>query len=351
MRRTRMLLTIVAVGMFAVACGSQQTTDSTRTGLTGCGSDDSVVAAFLGGTEGGGLFPGDNPGAPTGSDVWVISAAGEYSQLTDGMNSQAPWLSPNGDALYFVRSSGEIAAGAPTGGVEGWRIDLESGEETLLVRGLSIDGLTASPDGQLIAYSSNAEDATDFVPTIKIAEVSAPDRSTSIIEGDAPAGHLTAQTAPAFSPDGTQLAYVSLISSPTYEQTTVVRLMDLETGAESLLYTAPDEGTLLGLEWLPDQSRLLAVRNHERARAVSIDPLTGRVEEIESDVTLTVEWASMDGTAISGIGVPPEDWELGPDEIDLLYMTWADGQRVDSDLPENLSFAHDLTIADCAYLN
>jgi dipeptidyl aminopeptidase/acylaminoacyl peptidase len=349
-RRTNLCGVIITVGLVA-ACGGQPASTFSPSGLGACDSDSAVVAAFLGGTTGGGRFPSDAVGSPSGSDVWVISASGGVRRVTDGLNSLSPWLSTDGRTLYFVRSSGGIEAGAPASGTAGWRLDLDSGEETLLVRGRSIDGLIASPDGRLIAYSSNAEDATDFTPTIKIADVAAPDYPIVTIEGNPPRRYLTAQTAPAFSPDGRLLAYVSLISSPANDQTTMVRLVDLKTGEDSLLYTAPPEETLLGLEWLADQSRLLAVRNHHRATAASIDPTTGQADEIDADVTLTVEWAAADGSAVSGIGVPPEDWERAPDEIDLVYMTWADGRRIDLELPESLAYAHDLTIADCAYLD
>lgn len=347
MRRTLVLVAITAVGV-ATGCGDERVTGTAPVGPGGCGSEG-VTAAFLGGSEGGGLFPSDRPGAPSGSDVWVITADGEYRRLTEGLNSRSPWLSADGQTLYFVRSEGGIVANAPAPGIEGWRVDLDSGEEELLVRGRSVDGLIASPDGLLIAYSSNPEGATDFVPTIKIAEAAEPDRPTVIIDGDPPAGYATAQTAPAFSPDGRLLAYVSDIQNAAYEQSSMIRLFDLETGEDSVLYTAPFEERLVGLEWLPDQSRILAVRNGKPTRAASIDPITGRSQDIEAEVALSMEWASADGTAVSGIGVPPEDWELGPDEIDLFYMTWTDDERVDLDLPETLAYAYDLTVADCTY--
>jgi len=346
MRRTVVLISILAMGV-ASGCGDRQVAGSAPTGLQSCGSEDGVVAAFLGGTEGGGLLPSDRPGAPSGYDVWVISADGSYRRLTEGLNSRSPWLSADGRMLYSTRSDGLIHAGSPAPGSEGWRHDLRSGEETLLVRGVAVHGLSASPDGTLLAYSSS-ESATSFTPTIKIAEAEAPDEPIMIFDGDPPDGYLSAQTAPAFSPDGRLLAYLSVTAnSGGLEQSSMVRLVDLATGEDSVLYTAPFEEILVELEWLPDQSRILATR--DSLDAASIDPTTGRTEDINIARDF-LEWSSAGGTAVSAIGVPPEDYDLEPGEADWLYMTWTiDGGRVDADVPEPLAYAQDLTIADCAY--
>jgi len=353
-RKALALVAVLPTCVLAGGCGDVTATSvggagQAGPGLTAC-SGGGPVAAFLGGTEGEG-FPGDAEGAPTGWDVWGIPAEGEYTQLTTGLQSFDPWISDDGNSLFFTKGPGGILGGAPSSPTDGWLLDLQTGEERLLVQAGGINSLRSSPDGQQLAYALLPKDTDNAEFRIAVADLDAPDVPVTMIDPE-PSGpnEGQSQSQPTWGPDGRELAYIRLSTDLLVGRSQwSIQVVDLASGDQRTLYEAPMDIPLTSLEWIESTNKLLVVQPDDVGRntVLTVDLESGETSTLAEDVWTPIAASALDGATVSAIGVRPEDKESA--EPDLALMTWTGGDRIDTVVPAQISYAAALTVADCSY--
>ena len=128
--------------------------------------------------------------------IYVAVVGGEKSlQLTDDAGDCCPTWSPDGRQIAFSRYSDDV--------LSIFAVPALGGTERRVYRGPASmgAGISWSPDGRLLAFSESAADPTRS----RISALSLADSSTRALTLP-PAGWLDRE--PAFSPDGTKLAFI-----------------------------------------------------------------------------------------------------------------------------------------------
>lgn len=187
--------------------------------------------------------------------MWLGDAHGEARQLTEfplGVAGEPAW-SPDGRALVVVvpeqvgaeagppasvnRDAPPFAITRTTYRVDGqgylasrykhlWVVDVEGGDAYPLAQGPFDHGAPAwSPDGEEIAFVSNREDTrlVDFRSAIWVA----PRRGGAAVRITPAAG---VALAPAWSPDGEEIAYIGLLPDQPYGSNHQVLLVQVGSG-------------------------------------------------------------------------------------------------------------------------
>ncbi|HET8944286.1 MAG TPA: hypothetical protein VFO59_05850, partial [Dehalococcoidia bacterium] len=208
------------------------------------------------------------PGTPKWSPTGAMLAVSAQSSLGYGMALYI--VSPDGAVLRSIgppTAGADQAAWSPDGrylAVPGWTLDIY---DLLGGTGVSIPVEFAmyvqwSPDGAGLAFADEGTNGQFDVFLVN------PDGSQLRAVTSDPASDYS----PAFSPDGSQLAFRrSYLGGEQYH------ILDLETGAErALIAEAPNGGPVI---WFADGSRFLTAATLPAGRGLwSVDPVSGTAE-------------------------------------------------------------------------
>jgi dipeptidyl aminopeptidase/acylaminoacyl peptidase len=182
------------------------------------------------------------------SKIWIVRDDGSDARLVvddDGEESEVAW-SPDGSRLAFVRPTGD--------GTDIWTVGRDGAGPTRVTRdpGREHD-LAWGPKGERIAFLS----ARDGHQDVHVADV-ASGEVTRLTDGASPPDET--RWAPAWSPDGRRIAYVS---NRTHVWRQDLWLVDAETG-ESRKVTA-DLDVMTAPVWSPDGRHIAftGVKHHE----------------------------------------------------------------------------------------
>jgi len=354
--RLNVAAVVLAAAGFTVACGAAGATDvmpesGLIEGLSSCDGSDLPVAAFWGSTEGEGS-PGRHSESPPGGDLFAMSANGAIRKLTDDAKSRDPWLSHDGRRLYFARSVVGVEAGTAAPGKSIWVRDVATGEETKLFEIADREGAQAanpeaSPDGSRIIFQASNEALFDRVYVLE------PGGQPRAIAMPAEEHGPGSQSEPTWRPEGEQLAYVLAEWDDQGQLWSSVRVVDLASFEETILYAPTEPGALLNLEWTTDGAALTARQQSTGLEiappgdaVISIDLASGQQTTVTDGATMSIT-ASSEGV-VTGIGPDPRVPRGGYEPATVL-ATWNGDDLAVQELPETFSFATHLTIADCAF--
>ena len=207
-------------------------------------SPDGQRVAFA--WDGGTAVPGEEPQF----DVYVQPAEGGAPiRLTmHPADELSPAWSPDGERVAYVRCGAGGECGVHV-------VDAGGGaEETLIPAGdLAITDLVWSPNGQRLAFSGRRGRQGAFSLHLLPLDGSAPQRLTS------PASTYPGDLAPAFSPDGQQLAFVRTELDGRQD----VAVVTVSGGRVRRL--AREQKGVTGLDWTPDGREVVYAANRDGA--------------------------------------------------------------------------------------
>lgn len=352
-RRLEVLGLLLAAGFAVSSCGdargpAESGPAALLPGLQPCDLPDGPVAVFWGTDEGEG-FPRDEPGAPHGADVWSITADGRVEALTDDQRSFDPWLSVDGQRVYFTRGPGGLSGGGPAPPTEAWVRDLATGEERLLFETEpEVKDLRESPDGERLVYAA-PEGGEE---RLHLVDLAAPGEPTVLPTAAGAGGIFQGQNEPTWSPDGSRLAYLAYETDESQQRWDSVHMLDVKTLTDTVIYRPEDPVMLRNLDWTKDGGSLLLSESpgpvfgvEPQDDAIRIDVATGERSVVATGVGYGVTALTADGSLVASVashaapGAPPDD---------PMLKTWDGDETAVSQLPVDLSFATSLAVADCA---
>lgn len=231
----------------------------------------------------------------------VTQPGGARRQLTfDDERALGGEFQPTeGDAFVFQRDIGGNEF------FQLYRLDIDTGEETLLTDGVSRNtGPEWSNGGRWVAYGSTRRTGRDVDLWVVDPTDPSTDRMVAQLEGG---GWFVGD----WSPDDTALAVLEYVSiNESY-----IWLVDVASGERTLVTPkgGPERIAYANVRFSPDGRGLFAItdRGSEFLRLVSLDLATGR----HRTLTPHIDW-------------DVEEFELSPDGATIAYVTNEDGSSV-----------------------
>jgi len=174
---------------------------------------------------------------------------------------------------------------------------------------VGVGDLQLSPDGRRVVYSCG---------TTTVNRCEPPTRSLWLVGCDGgPSRRLTdsgaADAQPRWSPDGTQIAF---LSDRRKRGVSEVYLLDLDRGGEATRLT--DGVSALSLAWSPDGTQIVHAAVPSPDAGVDEEPPDPLV--VDADVRLTALWLVGTGRGAAGDGAPPSR-RLTPEGLHIVAET------------------------------
>jgi dipeptidyl aminopeptidase/acylaminoacyl peptidase len=203
--------------------------------------------------------------------VWLVPTDGSKParQLTFSERGEsAPAWSPDGSTLSFTSARGTAAAGQDAPRSQIYLLPIAGGEaEKLTDAKEGVNGYVWSPDGSGIAYVSNdsllndeearrarRDDPQTFEGDMRFSHVWVFDMAARKARELVHSTQYTVSGAPAWSPDGQRLTYLSVPTTLTRDERRAAFIVTVATGAIAPIDAgAAIEGTP---QWSPDGSTL-----------------------------------------------------------------------------------------------
>jgi hypothetical protein len=262
--------------------------------------------------------PGDGPAA-LGFNTRALEMDGTTRPLTDDDVHLGAVISPDGRAVYHLRSSGRVLGDSleTPGVVE--RLDLATGQVTEVAELPGTVDLAVSGDGRHLAAAHRVEAHPESgldVTGVTVVDLTSLEVETTLARApDVPADRFSAVTEVALDPDGGSVAYALAVEVERDVVVNSLRIRDRGTGADTVVHTAPGTDFVSDVEWSADGTTLLAAVRHQEATDTAEDPARLRVLRVDvasGRSTLDEGFAqdftplSADGGRLLGIAAPPD---------------------------------------------
>jgi Tol biopolymer transport system component len=206
----------------------------------------------------------------TQDDIYVMDADGsDLRQITpdrEGQSSWKPAWSPDGRHIAFLRS-GAVASSSATRYGDLYVMNVDGQEERRLTRGRLVSGPAWSPDGKTIAAAIGVRG--DGVPTVANSDIyvlgAAGGRPRQLTHTPD-----TFESAPAWSPDGSRLAFARWRLQTAFDGKGAIYVMNADGSHERLLVSPQHFANgPYNLSWSPD-GRSLAFETSSMLGCTSI---------------------------------------------------------------------------------
>ncbi len=341
-----------------VLAGCAQPVDDAASPLDGlqpCRAAGQVIGAFS--VQAPTRSPTDGPEA-TGFNTWVLTVGGRPRQLTTDDVHLGAVISPDGRAVYHLRTSGRQLGDSPETPSVIERLDVATGSVTRVADLPGIVDLSISGDGRRLAAARTVESHPDTgldVSSVTIIDLASPTSTTTLPRApDATPDLFSSVTEVALAPDGGRLAYSLAVEVQRNHVVNSLRIRDLSTNSDTVIFTPQGTDFPTDLDWSPDGATVLASIRHQdagdtvetpaRFRTLRVDAASGRAT-LDDGFAQDFSPISADGDRLLGIA-PAADAEGNARgrALDL----WVRGRGVIAHLPIDPGAAG-ISIASCSY--
>ena len=314
-------IAVAAVGGLAagVLAGCAQPVDapgSPLDGLHACAGAGPLIGVFAG--QDPTSAAGDGP-AVKSSDTWGLTVGGAARRLTDDGVHVGAVISSDGLSVYQLRSSGRILGDSLEAPSVIERRDVRTGRTSTVAHVPAIVDLAVSGDGRRLAAAHMLEAHPDTgldVNTVAVIDLAAPGTPTELSRApDVPSGLYSAVDQVALSPTGDRVAYALAVEVSRGTVVDTLRIRDLASNADTVVYTASGTDFLSDVAWSPDGATVLAAIRYQQAGDSVESPARFRILRFDvagGGTTLDDGYAadlsprSLDGSTLLGLAPTPD---------------------------------------------
>jgi WD40 repeat protein len=312
---------VAAVGVLAagVLAGCAQPVDapgSPLDGLHACAGAGPLIGVFAG--QDPTSAAGDGP-AVESSDTWGLTVGGAARRLTDDGVHVGAVISSDGLSVYQLRSSGRILGDSLEAPSVIERRDVRTGRTSTVAHVPAIVDLAVSGDGRRLAAAHMLEAHPDTgldVNTVAVIDLAAPGTPTELSRApDVPSGLYSAVDQVALSPTGDRVAYALAVEVSRGTVMDTLRIRDLASNADTVVYTASGTDFLSDMAWSPDGATVLAAIRYQQAgdsvesparfRTLRFDVAGGRTT-LDDGYAADLSPRSLDGSTLLGLAPTPD---------------------------------------------
>ena len=322
-------------------------------GLHPCPAAGPIIGVFTGRST---TVPSGEGPATQGLDTWGLTVSGGLRRLTDDGVHTGAAISPDGRSVYQLRSSGRLLGDALEAAAIIERLDVATGSVSPVAELPGITDLTVSGDGRFLAVAHQVTARPDTgldVNGVSVVDLASPAAPVTLPRApDARPDLFSDVTEVALAPDGGRLAYALAVEVRRNQVVNSLRIRDLATNTDTVVYTAQGTDFVSDVDWSPDGSTILATIRYQAAgdtaeappryRILRVDVAGGRTT-LSEGFAQEVSPARADGSRLLGFAPDAEGGARGRSLI-----AWDQGQRLSSRLPVDHAAAG-LSIASCSY--
>jgi hypothetical protein len=261
--------------------------------------------------------------------------------------------------VFQLRSSGRILGDSPEQPNVIEELDVGTGEVREIADLTGIVDLSVSDDGKWLAVAHSSPDAQQ--PGMFLNSVTRVDLETGAVSEpmprapDVPAELFSSVNQMALSPDGRFLAYALTVEVELYRNVITLRIRDLETDADSILYTAEGSDSISDLAWSADGATVVAAVTYRLTGDTLEAPLrfrTLRIAAEDGHVSTADGFAGglspidREGSRLLGaesVWPPPESGSRSYE-----FVAWDETSHVTGELPFDGATSGP-SIASCSY--
>lgn len=346
----------MAAGLLLAGCGQPVDAPGAPTdGLRACPAAGSLIGVFTGRDPT--PAPEDGPEAAR-SDTWGLNVSGTVRRLTDDGVHTGAVISPDGVSVYQLRSSGRVLGDSLEAPSVIEQLDVRTGRVARVAELSAIVDLAVSADGRRLAAAHMVESHPDTgldVNSVAVVDLASPGTPTQLSRApDVAPDVYSVVNEVALSPSGDRVAYALTVEVRRGVVVNTLRVRDLATNADTVVYSATSSEFLADLAWSPDGATVVAAVRYQQAgdsvesparfRTLRVDAASGRTT-LDDGYAQDVSPRSVDASTLVGL-VPAEGSPADPRGRALI--SWERGRGVS--VPLSIGHgASGISIASCSY--
>lgn len=193
---------------------------------------------------------GSTPASDQSVDIFGVDATDHVVRLTDDSDSFDPAFTPDGRSIVFARIGPAGPDDETSDGI--WVMDAGGDGERLLAEVPGAQEPQYSPDGSSIAFLAGSR----ATPRLHVMAADGTDVRQLTVIVTAPAGRqLARETEPAWSPDGSELAFVREFVADDLSSVQDLMVVEVGNGRERMV--ARSGGLFEPVQWSQDGLHLL----------------------------------------------------------------------------------------------
>lgn len=353
--RTAAVIGLMAAVLLPACAQPVENPGSPVDGLHACPGAGQVIGVFTGQSP---ARPRRDAPAATGLDTWALTVSGGVRQLTDDGLHVGAAISPDGRAVYLLRSSGRVLGDSLESPARIERLDVATGSVTPVAQLPGIVDLSVSDDGRRLAVAHAVESGAISGPdvtSVTLIDLASQEAAKTLPQApDAGGGLFRAVSEVALAPDGNRVAYALATEVQRHHIVNSLRIRDLSTDRDTVVYTADGTDFVSDLDWSPDGVTLLASLRYQnpgdtleapsRFRTLRVDVVGGRTT-LDDGFAQEITPLSEDGRRLLGLAPAPD---AEGDARGRALISWDRG-HVPSDRLTVDRGAAEISVASCSY--